>query len=59
LEEFVCAIAKAKKDGIQIRAAVVTNPGNPTGHVLTADELADILRICEKESIVVIADEIY
>jgi alanine transaminase len=59
LEDFINSINKAKEDGIQIRAAVVTNPGNPTGHVLKADEIADILRICETESIVVIADEVY
>ena len=37
----------------------ITNPSNPTGAVYTKEELIDILNICLKHNIYILADEIY
>ncbi|RPD55426.1 transaminase [Lentinus tigrinus ALCF2SS1-7] len=59
LEEIKSAIAKAKKDGITPRALVVINPGNPTGAILDKKTMADVVRLCEEHSLVLLADEVY
>jgi aspartate aminotransferase len=41
------------------RALVLPTPGNPTGTVLTADELARIAAICAERDIFFICDEVY
>ena len=41
------------------RAILVTNPGNPTGTVLTRDEMQMILEICVQHDLFLIADEVY
>jgi aspartate/methionine/tyrosine aminotransferase len=38
---------------------VVINPGNPTGQVLTQDNIAEIINICYENNILIIADEVY
>ena len=38
---------------------VVINPGNPTGQVLTYQDIAQIIKICHKHEIMIIADEVY
>ena len=40
-------------------AILITNPGNPTGTVLTRDEMQMILEICVQHDIFLIADEVY
>ncbi|MET0233009.1 MAG: pyridoxal phosphate-dependent aminotransferase [Kibdelosporangium sp.] len=45
--------------GPRTRAIVISTPNNPTGHVLTADELAEIAELCTRWNAVVISDEIY
>ena len=41
------------------RAIVVTNPGNPTGAVLTHDEMEMIVDVAKKHNLFVIGDEAY
>lgn len=53
------AIKKAKKDGVEPRALVVINPGNPTGSVLTKEVILELIKICEENDIVILADEVY
>lgn len=52
-------IEMAKKDGVCPRAMVIINPGNPTGQVLTKEDLQDVLKVCHQHSIAVVADEVY
>lgn len=59
LEEIHGALAKARKDGVQPRAIVVINPGNPTGAILDRDTMRAVVRMCEEESLVLLADEVY
>jgi N-succinyldiaminopimelate aminotransferase len=41
------------------RLLLVNNPHNPTGRVLTADELAAVARIARERDVVVVTDEVY
>src|SRR5699024_6193119 len=41
------------------RAILLANPNNPTGVVMTADELADIAAIACEHDLWVISDEVY
>lgn len=52
-------IAKAKKEGVNIRSIVVINPGNPTGQVLTEENISEIINICYENQILIMADEVY
>lgn len=40
-------------------AIIIASPANPTGTILSADELRDIARVCRQRGILVISDEIY
>ena len=53
------ALGKARSDGIRPRALVVINPGNPTGGCLKEDVMKEVIRLCEKDNLVLIADEVY
>jgi len=53
------SLKTARSKGIDVRAIVVINPGNPTGSCLVADQIADIIRLAYQESLVVLADEVY
>ena len=50
---------KAKADGIDVRAIVVINPGNPTGASLSAADVASVIKFAAEEKLVVMADEVY
>lgn len=52
-------IKNAKDLGINLRAMVVINPGNPTGNVLSKGDIEDIIKVCFENEIVIIADEVY
>jgi methionine aminotransferase len=41
------------------RAMVITNPHNPTGAVLTRDELMAIAELCREHDMWLVADEVY
>lgn len=45
-EDIENRIRYAKDLGINIRAMVVINPGNPTGNVLRRSDIEDIIKIC-------------
>lgn len=42
-----------------VRGMVVINPGNPTGVIMSEQDMADVVDLCEKEGIVLLADEVY
>ena len=52
-------VTKAIDDGISPRAIVVINPGNPTGQVMSREDLQNIIRICHTHNIMICADEVY
>lgn len=41
------------------RALVLNTPGNPTGHVLSAEELDAVRQVCLEHDLILITDEIY
>lgn len=41
------------------RAIVVINPGNPTGQILTYDNIKDIIKFAHKHHLFILADEVY
>ena len=53
------ALAKAKSDGVDVRAIVVINPGNPTGASLPVEDMKSVLKLAAEERLVVLADEVY
>ncbi|KAJ2814316.1 alanine transaminase, partial [Coemansia erecta] len=53
------ALGEARAQGVDVRAMAVINPGNPTGGCLLEDNIADIVRFCERERLVILADEVY
>ncbi|XP_074646944.1 alanine aminotransferase 1-like isoform X2 [Tubulanus polymorphus] len=47
------------RDKCQVRAIVIINPGNPTGQVLTKENIQDIIKFAKKEHLFILADEVY
>lgn len=50
---------EAEKSGINVKAIVVINPGNPTGSILDKDSIGIVLDFAEKHNLAIIADEVY
>ena len=50
---------KAKAAGIDVRAIVIINPGNPTGASLPEEDIRGVLDFARQERLVVMADEVY
>jgi len=59
IESIEAAIAKAAEDGIQPKGLVIINPGNPTGALLDETIQEKLVKLCEKHSLVLLADEVY
>ncbi|KAJ6469156.1 alanine aminotransferase [Mycena vitilis] len=53
------ALAEATAEGIQPKALVIINPGNPTGALLDEPTMRELVRLCEKHHLVLLADEVY
>jgi aspartate/methionine/tyrosine aminotransferase len=53
------ALAKATKNGHPPKALLLTNPGNPTGHVLTKKQLQTAVTWTRYRGLHLIVDEIY
>jgi len=56
---LAASIAQALAKGINPRAIVVINPGNPTGSVLSRDNIEMIIQFAAKHNLSIIADEVY
>ncbi|KKY21062.1 putative alanine aminotransferase [Diplodia seriata] len=59
LEDIKTGYEKAVADGIDVRAIVVINPGNPTGSSLSAEDIRSVLKFAAEKNLVVMADEVY
>ena len=59
LEDLEKNYNEAKAKGLNPRAIVVINPGNPTGAVLTKKNIEDVITFSYKKSLFIIADEVY
>ena len=59
MAELERAFHQAVQDGIHVAALVLINPGNPTGQVLSRQNLHDVCRFCVQHRLVLLADEVY
>merc|ERR1712223_597015 len=46
-------------EGVEPRAIVVINPGNPTGNVLSKKNLEDVIKFAHEKKLFLFADEVY
>ncbi|KAF9138112.1 hypothetical protein BGX30_009508 [Mortierella sp. GBA39] len=58
-KELQRAYDESKKMGIETRALVIINPGNPTGQCLAEDNMKEIIEFCSKNKVILLADEVY
>jgi alanine transaminase len=58
INELQRSIDEAKKTSA-VRAIVIINPGNPTGQVLSRDNIVEIIKFAHKEKLFIFADEVY
>jgi len=58
-KELKRALQEAKSEGTHVRALVVINPGNPTGQTLSEENMREVVKFCEEEDLVLMADEVY
>ncbi|KAJ7481912.1 pyridoxal phosphate-dependent transferase, partial [Mycena latifolia] len=59
VESITAALDAARKEGTTPKALVVINPGNPTGALLSAATMEQLVKLCEEHSLVLLADEVY
>ena len=59
MEELNHSISTAREKGVNPRCIVVINPGNPTGQCLEVENMKEIIKFCQKENLILIADEVY
>ena len=43
----------------RLRMVIVSSPGNPTGYVMTAEEMQRLLAFCRERGVTLLADEMY
>ncbi|CAH2355336.1 probable alanine aminotransferase [[Candida] railenensis] len=58
-EQIRSLIKENQAEGVDIKALVVINPGNPTGSILSRDDIVDLIDIAAEYGIVLISDEVY
>ena len=59
IDEIKETIEKSKSEGKNVRSLVVINPGNPTGQVLSYENIKDVIKLCYEHNILIMADEVY
>ena len=57
--ELEKSIVQAQRDGIHPVAIAVINPGNPTGSVLSFENIQMVIRFAKRHSLSIMADEVY
>jgi alanine transaminase len=58
-DELTRSYDDATSRGINVRAIVVINPGNPVGAVLEKDVVKNIIRFAQQRNLLIFADEVY
>jgi len=53
------SIAEAKRFGVKVKAICVINPGNPTGSVLSRDNISMVIDFAREHNLTILADEVY
>ncbi|CAO1628892.1 unnamed protein product [Sympodiomycopsis kandeliae] len=52
-------VDEARSRGVDVRAIVIINPGNPTGSCLTYENIQGIIKLAHEKGLVILADEVY
>uniref|UniRef100_A0A7S1FNG6 EF-hand domain-containing protein n=1 Tax=Corethron hystrix TaxID=216773 RepID=A0A7S1FNG6_9STRA len=58
-EELEFRLETAKKEGLDVKALAMINPGNPSGNVMTHCDIQVLTEFCCDHGIVLLADEVY
>jgi len=58
-KELSASYEGAKKRGVNPVAIAVINPGNPTGAVLSTDNIRMVINFAKKRGLAILADEVY
>ena len=58
-EELEKKYNKAVKEGLNVKALAMINPGNPSGNVMTHCDIQTVAEFCNDHGIVMMADEVY
>ena len=53
------ALLEARAKGTNVKAICVINPGNPTGAVLSRDNIEMVIRFAKEHGLSILADEVY
>jgi alanine transaminase len=59
LATIKAAHEKAEAEGIDVRAIVIINPGNPTGASLAEEDIRAVIEFAREKRLVILADEVY
>ncbi|KAI9640640.1 alanine transaminase [Ciborinia camelliae] len=59
LQAIKDSYAAAVKEGTDVRAIVIINPGNPTGASLPPQDIEAVIKFAAEKKLVVMADEVY
>ncbi|KAL3908121.1 MAG: hypothetical protein SGILL_008604, partial [Bacillariaceae sp.] len=58
-EELEKQFVQATKEGLEVKALAMINPGNPSGNVMSHCDIQTIVDFCAEHGIVLLADEVY
>eukprot|EP00934_Nitzschia_sp_Nitz4_P005048 Nitzschia sp. Nitz4//scaffold476_size6971//4995//6965//NITZ4_009165-RA/size6971-augustus-gene-0.0-mRNA-1//1//CDS//3329552721//5038//frame0 len=58
-EELENQYKKALKEGLDVKALALINPGNPSGNVMSHVDIQVVAEFCDEHGIVLLADEVY
>jgi aspartate/methionine/tyrosine aminotransferase len=53
------SLTEARARGVNVKAIVVINPGNPTGAILAEHSIGEVIDFAEEHGLLIIADEVY
>ncbi|MFN4220330.1 MAG: histidinol-phosphate transaminase [bacterium] len=57
--DVIDGLQKIMNEGKKVKLVVICSPNNPTGSIITKDDLMEVLEYCNKNHILVILDEAY
>lgn len=59
VSQMKSSLQESKSKGVDVRACVIINPGNPTGSCLSEENIKDVIKLAHEENLVLFADEVY
>eukprot|EP01120_Amphizonella_sp_Union-15-10_P013222 TRINITY_DN6110_c0_g1_i1.p1 TRINITY_DN6110_c0_g1~~TRINITY_DN6110_c0_g1_i1.p1 ORF type:complete len:383 (-),score=64.52 TRINITY_DN6110_c0_g1_i1:470-1618(-) len=59
MNELSRSLKDSRSRGVNPRAIVIINPGNPTGSLLNLENMKQVIDFCYSEGLVLLADEVY